>query len=152
MRRHRGSSAKEYLARYERREARQALAEAVRHKRTMSKAEAEALYRRLERSKRQLETSDDPRSIQLSRRITSVLSRYVGPRSRGRDASRSPHRHRSAGAPTFAQQRAIGRKMRILERENAARRGKAKRSQAQMLAIAYRYAGVSPRGTRRSRR
>jgi hypothetical protein len=87
------------------------------------------------------------RTAPSQRGLSSPIPRAVG------DASRSRrHHHRTADAPTFAQQRAIGRKMRILERENAARRGKAKRSQAQMLAIAYRYAGVPPRGTRRSRR
>ena len=65
--------------------------------------------------------------------------------------SRDPakrHHHREAGAPTFKQQAIIGKKMQILERENHRRR--VKRSQAQMLAIAYRYAGVPPRA--RSRR
>jgi hypothetical protein len=68
-------------------------------------------------------------------------------RRRARDSRR--HHHREAGAPTFRQQAIIGRKMRLLERENAGRRKP--RSQRQMLAIAYRYAGVPARGTRRRR-
>jgi hypothetical protein len=70
------------------------------------------------------------------------------PTGSGRDPRR--HRHRTAGAPTFREQRRIHAKMRILERENATRRPP--RSQAQMLAIAYRYAGVPPRPARRRRR
>lgn len=59
-----------------------------------------------------------------------------------RDSSaRRAHRHRSAGAPTFRQQRFISRKIRILVREG--------RSPRQAAAIAYRMAGVRPRPARR---
>jgi hypothetical protein len=59
----------------------------------------------------------------------------MGDRGRGR--------HRAAGAPTFAQQKEIGRKIRLLRREG--------RPERQAVAMAYRYAGVPPRTSRGSR-
>lgn len=52
------------------------------------------------------------------------------------------HRHHRPGAPTFAQQKTIARKVRILRREGY--------PEKQAVAIAYRTAGVRPRKTRRS--
>lgn len=86
------------------------------------------------------------RAEEMARRPVGGI-RSIGPKTVGSDPRRHHHKR---GAPTFRQEAKIADKMRLLSRENRTRRPK--RSREQMLAIAYRYAGVPPLPRSRRRR
>lgn len=101
-----------------------------------SKLHARAMRakRRMDALRRRLRTSRD--CIGVHTHDSRVSGRYL--KSAARDGA---HRHRTKGAPTFAQQRFIGKKIRRLHREGY--EGK------QAVAIAYRYAGVPKKKTKK---
>lgn len=83
-----------YVARVDRKRARELLAHAVRNRSALTQPEARKLYEDLTRALRHLELygSDDPRNVQLRRRISSVLT-SVRHRAEGRSrSSRDPVR------------------------------------------------------------
>jgi hypothetical protein len=112
--------------------------------RRLTDREVDRLYRRYEDAWREVQrlsrgSSRGREHARAERRMLSLERQYRAAmrRRRGsphRDASRSPrHRHRSASAPTFAKQRAIARKVRILRHEGY--------PEKQAVAIAYSMAG-----------